>query len=92
MKSVPDEIRLCRVLDGFTFICKADFIRVYTDFIVSKASDFIRVRVCYRFAVWDIGSSGLTIGGKHHVAKKSALVPIQLSGIIELLCDPDDRR
>jgi len=37
MKSLHDEIRLRRKLDGFNFICEADFIRVHMDFIAQSA-------------------------------------------------------
>ncbi|MBQ8757602.1 MAG: hypothetical protein IJZ48_05085, partial [Oscillospiraceae bacterium] len=51
------EILLCNVksslrsgeiaaaVGGFNFICEADFTRGHTDFIVSKANDFIKITV-----------------------------------------------
>ena len=34
---------IAAAVGGFNFICEADFIRVYTDFIVSYANDFIKI-------------------------------------------------
>jgi len=45
MKSSLRSGEIATAVGGFNFICEADFIRVHTDFIVSKANDFIKMKV-----------------------------------------------